>query len=740
MKTATARPSSRNRLSGEVVEIYISEGRGVATCRPCTVYHSLWLYNDGRTLSLPFTAMCEKTNEEEEEKRKQEGDEGTEKTKQQQQQKEGEEKEKDGVGADQKKARKNGGKPQWVTRVLADLKRKEFAALKILFFLLIGAMMSLFPFLTLQARSLGITERELSILFALSPIVAIIGPPLTGIIADRIGNFKILLSVLMGLSGVVSLGYLAVPEARRVVPLPSHLPYTLITTTLDPSLTTTLTTTLDPSLTTTLDPSLTTTNTTPSVSLTLNSPHRCDYQSNIDVFSLNIAHCFLSSLCTTEPGNETVQWTADNNVTVMTNVEVKVVRGTLETSTTTTNTSLQVIAWPPPNLQVNGSVNNDGECLICYGWAPSQDLCTNTNTTQELDITATFFSFMCVRLFNGVMLAVSHTMFQGATMAILREFNGDYGLQRLYANLGAIVMTPLSGYLIDVFSNMNGFQDFRPAFVLFFVLKAAAALVILTMNLDFRMPSNQVTKDVKVLLRNPEVLTLLMVMLITGVFFGLLDTFLFWLLQDLGAKKSLMGITVTVGTVAGIPILVASKSIIRKLGHANTIVLSLAFYVIRMIGYSYLTNPWWCMPFETLECFTVSLLGTAAVLYTDVLATPNTIATLQGMAMGIHHGIGRAIGSLVGGFLIAPIGIRATFRLAAGVSAITCIIYFILNRVFFHKQQLERQKKSAKAPQTNGEVVDVESNIVENSKDTSSDVGNSKAVKREYSNPVFEKD
>lgn len=61
---------------------------------------------------------------------------------------------------------------------------------------------------------------------------------------------------------------------------------------------------------------------------------------------------------------------------------------------------------------------------------------------------------------------------------------------------------------------------------------------------------------------------------------------------------------------------------------------------LALTGYSYLTNPWWCMPFETLECFTVSLLGTAAVRYIDVLATPNTITTLQGMEMGIHHGIG----------------------------------------------------------------------------------------------------
>lgn len=62
-------------------------------------------------------------------------------------------------------------------------------------------------------------------------------------------------------------------------------------------------------------------------------------------------------------------------------------------------------------------------------------------------------------------------------------------------------------------------KDFNPnraAFFLFFGLKAVGSLVILSMKLDFRMPSNQVTKDVKALLRNPEVITLMVVMLITG--------------------------------------------------------------------------------------------------------------------------------------------------------------------------------------------------------------------------------
>lgn len=60
---------------------------------------------------------------------------------------------------------------------------------------------------------------------------------------------------------------------------------------------------------------------------------------------------------TTEPsGKETEKWRTEN-VTVMSEVGVTIVRGNLETNGTTnsTSTSLQVMAWPPPNLQVRVS-------------------------------------------------------------------------------------------------------------------------------------------------------------------------------------------------------------------------------------------------------------------------------------------------------------------------------------------------------------------------------------------------
>ena len=56
---------------------------------------------------------------------------------------------------------------------------------------------------------------------------------------------------------------------------------------------------------------------------------------------------------------------------------------------------------------------------------------------------------------------MSLPLFEGAVIAILRNNNGDFGLQRLYANIGTVVMTPISGVLIDVISSKSGTDNFR---------------------------------------------------------------------------------------------------------------------------------------------------------------------------------------------------------------------------------------------------------------------------------------
>ncbi|XP_042222971.1 major facilitator superfamily domain-containing protein 6-like [Homarus americanus] len=550
--------------------------------------------------------------------------------------------------------------PAWFKRFWADLTTKEFIAIKVLFFLIYGASMAMFPFLTLQARSLGITETELGVVYAFNPVIAIIGPPITGIMADKIGNFKVFLSITMAASGCAALVFSAVPAARIHHEMPDTLPL-----------------------------SVSCGATTPAIEL--QSPYYCDYLPQLDNVTFTLTNC---SLChsrrASQPGG--------GEVLNMTPQEV-----TAFALTTNTTTLLQLPDWQCPNLPLQSdddatedsstvpSAARMSDCdLSCSSTLRREDLCSNTISTEVIDPMVTFWSYMLVRLLNGLTLATSFTLFDGAAIAILKQYSGEYGLQRLYANLGAIVVTPVSGVLIDVFSDMSGTQNYNPAFYLYCGFKMFAAVIILFVDLDFRQPSSRVMKDFRILLKKPEILTFLLVMLISGTCFGLLDTFLFWLLQDLGAKKFLMGITVTVGSMAGIPTLIASGFFLEKLGHANTIIIGFAFYVIRMMGYSFLTNPWWCMPFEALECFTVSLMGTAAVSYAAELSTPATIATLQGVYGGIHYGVGRGLGSLIGGFLMGPLGVRNTFRLMALVCAVTCLTYFIINHVFFRQLQQER--------------------------------------------------
>lgn len=58
-------------------------------------------------------------------------------------------------------------------------------------------------------------------------------------------------------------------------------------------------------------------------------------------------------------------------------------------------------------------------------------------------------------------LELVNECFLGAVIAILREHKADYGLQRIYATIGGMISSPLSGWLIDYASANKDFTDFR---------------------------------------------------------------------------------------------------------------------------------------------------------------------------------------------------------------------------------------------------------------------------------------
>ena len=61
-----------------------------------------------------------------------------------------------------------------------------------------------FAFISLHMKSLGITVREIAVVLLLMPILSSIGPPISGSLADRFGNYKVVLIMFTMSSAIFS--------------------------------------------------------------------------------------------------------------------------------------------------------------------------------------------------------------------------------------------------------------------------------------------------------------------------------------------------------------------------------------------------------------------------------------------------------------------------------------------------------------------------------------------------------
>ncbi|CAB3240850.1 unnamed protein product [Arctia plantaginis] len=656
-------------------------------------------------------------------------------------------------------------------RITDDLKQKKLIPLKILFFVHASTLFVLYPYLTIHMRELGINVEETAIMSAVTPVVSIVMPPLAGMLADKIGNFRLLLALSSALGGASALLLLAVPVGRITMTFPPNVE--LLTTCHDSGMRLKLMQdypcvplhpySYDINLTIAscgflcnLPEGLSTEDT--DAFLQTNS-YDIHLQSRVDNQRLVYRHTVMSTFaqkvapkidqstsrlmtndayfnariskvsdrklffpaprlyqleCTHDASNGSCIF-GKNDIFNETddNIEEQILRMRIShdaqiaphdiksywvKSVSTDNVTKFDEDYDgvdgvtcTDNLGKEGVKVQTGSrklsrCMAaCAATTPRKGLCQNHQQQIELDPAFTFWAYLAVRVFIGIIGGTAFAMFEGAVIAIVREQKADYGLQRVYGSIGGMISSPLSGLLIDYASRGKGYTDFRPAFYLYAVLKVASGALMLGIDLEFKQPAQNLLEDVISVFRNIEIVALFIACFIMGTAWGYIESFLFWLLQDLGASRSLMGITITVGGIAGLPLLVLSGPIIRRLGHANVLFIGFVFYAIRLLGYSLIYNPWLCLVFEALESVTSSLSFTAAVTYAAKLSSTTTDTSVQGLLGGLYYGVGKGSGSLIGGYLMKFFGTRPTYQIFAGATFITGCIYYLFNVLCIRK-------------------------------------------------------
>ncbi len=103
---------------------------------------------------------------------------------------------------------------KWISK---DMKTERLIWVKIIFFFQSASLVTLYPYLTIHMRSLGFSMEDAALVNTAVPLADILGPPMAGLLADKLGNFRAFMAAVTFLNGISSLALLFVPKVAENV-------------------------------------------------------------------------------------------------------------------------------------------------------------------------------------------------------------------------------------------------------------------------------------------------------------------------------------------------------------------------------------------------------------------------------------------------------------------------------------------------------------------------------------------
>ncbi|XP_076032426.1 major facilitator superfamily domain-containing protein 6-like [Oratosquilla oratoria] len=551
---------------------------------------------------------------------------------------------------------------------------RKLLPIKVIIFMFTGGVAAYLPFLTLHMQSLGITVEEIAIIYAVLPVSSLLGPPIAGLLADRFGRYSLVLMVNMVLTAIFHTMLLYVP------PMPT-VPSGTLGFQCHPE----------------------------GYSLAWKDGAGCLVPNNVTTL-LRLERC-LFACDGVPPLNETSLCLHSDEDTLC--IQINVTEGV----------ELNATFWSEPETgdlaRVQPLFNKTHfDDLTCPS-VPDEQSRNGTLCTLQCDVVGglecepteetppggfvlnTFWTYFALRLVGTLFLSSSFTMMDALTLAMLKKHGGAFGKQRVMTMLGLGVIPLIAGIVIDRWSVYVGKTDYMPAFYIgdAFLLLGMAMLFKIQLSVD--LPSDNLIKDLKKIVTRIEIDVFLVMVLILGSNWGFIESYLFVFLKELNAPNYMLGLTLTVGCLVGIPMLYWSDAIVERWGRHNIFLISFFTYSIRMFGYSFITDPWLCFPFEMLEVFTYQIMWVAAATYCPILAPRGLMATMTGLAGAVHYSVGRGVGAFMGGYLISELGTPGAFRVFGVIAVVGGILYFFAHifilkkRVAQRERELEEEKKQS---------------------------------------------
>lgn len=173
----------------------------------------------------------------------------------------------------------------------------------------------------------------------------------------------------------------------------------------------------------------------------------------------------------------------------------------------------------------------------------------------------------------------------------------------------------------------------------------------------------------KIAIQDKKILLFLLLVLVIGINSGIVDTFAYTYLNQLGAKQTL-GISRLCSSLVGVPMFYLSGEIIKKIGVLGIYSISLMSYILRFFTYSIISDPMYAFPAEITRGPTFATFWAASTYFMYKVAPSNMSTTMLGVLNGLYNGVAQTIGSIVGGYLVHSYGMKTAFRICAIINTI----------------------------------------------------------------------
>lgn len=256
--------------------------------------------------------------------------------------------------------------------------------------------------------------------------------------------------------------------------------------------------------------------------------------------------------------------------------------------------------------------------------------------------------------FNAPIMPIA----DNATLGLLGEERDQYGRIRLWGG----VAWGIVGALIGVIAQRGGLS--WPFF-------GYAALMLIAIPISTQLPLTRAElpgpfwRGLRSLVADRRWYVFLTAVFVCGIALSAITNFLFLYLQALGGRETLMGLSLTVATVAELPFFVVTNRLVRKIGPHRLFLMGMLAFVLRFALYSVIRNPWVALAVQVLHGPSFVAVWVAGVSYADEISPPGLGATAQSIFSATLMGLGSAAGGVLSGALFGAVGPFWMFRTLA---------------------------------------------------------------------------